>query len=51
MRTIFPEKQARDFNEWISYIKSEIDESNKVEAEEEMLKLDWYPQLKTVDNE
>ena len=55
MRTIFPEKPARDFNEWMGYIKSEIDKSNKVEAkreaEEEMLKLDWYPQLKTVDNE
>ena len=25
MRTIFPEKQARDFNEWSNYIKSEID--------------------------
>ena len=35
MRTIFPEKQARDFNEWSNYIKSEIDKSNKVEAKRE----------------
>ena len=35
MRTIFPEKPTRDFNEWIGYIKSEIDKSNKVEAEPE----------------
>jgi hypothetical protein len=28
MRTVFPEKPARDFNEWIGYIKSEIDKSN-----------------------
>ena len=26
MNTIFPEKPAKDFNEWIGYIKSEIDE-------------------------
>jgi hypothetical protein len=35
MRTIFPEKPARDFNEWMGYIKSEIDKSNKVEAKRE----------------
>jgi hypothetical protein len=28
MKTVFPEKPARDFNEWIGYIKSEIDKSN-----------------------
>jgi hypothetical protein len=32
MRTVFPEKPAGDFNEWIGYIKSEIDKSNKVEV-------------------
>jgi hypothetical protein len=30
MKTIFPEEPARDFNEWMSYIKSEIDKSNKI---------------------
>jgi hypothetical protein len=30
MKTVFPEKPAQDFNEWINYIKSEIDKSNKV---------------------
>ena len=30
MKTEFPEKPARDFNEWIGYIKSEIDKSNKI---------------------
>jgi len=28
MKTVFPEEPARDFNEWIGYIKSEIDKSN-----------------------
>ena len=36
MKTVFPEKPARDFNEWIGYIKSEIDKSNEVEPEEEI---------------
>ncbi len=27
MNTIFPEKPAKDFNEWIGYIKSEVDKS------------------------
>jgi len=34
MRTIFPEKPARDFNEWMGYIKSEIDKSNKIKEDE-----------------
>ena len=30
MKTVFPEEPARDFNEWMGYIKSEIDKSNKI---------------------
>ena len=35
MRTVFPEKPAKDFNEWMGYIRSEIHETKKVEAEPE----------------
>jgi hypothetical protein len=35
MRTVFPKKPARDFNEWMGYIKSEIDKSNGVKVKEE----------------
>ena len=34
MKTVFPQEPAKDFNEWIGYIKSEIDKSNKIEEEE-----------------
>ena len=35
MKTVFPKKPARDFNEWMSYIRSEIHETKKVEPEPE----------------
>jgi len=33
MKTVFPEEPARDFNEWMDYIKSEIDKSNKIKKD------------------
>ena len=27
MKTVYPEKPANDFNEWMGYIKSEVDKS------------------------
>ncbi len=35
MKTVFPKKPAQDFNEWIGYIKSEINKSKKVEEKRE----------------
>ncbi len=33
MKTVFPEEPTRDFNEWMGYIKSEIDKSNKIKKD------------------
>jgi len=30
MKTVFPKEPAQNFNEWISYIKSQINKSKKV---------------------
>ena len=30
MKTVFPKEPAKDFNEWINYIKQQIDKSLKV---------------------
>ena len=35
MKTVFPEKPAKDFNDWINHIKQEIDKSKKVKEEVE----------------
>lgn len=35
MKTVFPKAPAKDFNEWIGYIKSQINKSKKVEEKRE----------------
>ena len=29
MKTVFPEKPAKDFNDWMNHIKREIDKNKK----------------------
>ena len=38
MKTVFPKKPAQNFNEWMVYIKSEINKSKKVEEKREEIK-------------
>lgn len=35
MKTVFPQEPAKDFNDWMNYIKQEIDKSKEVKEEVE----------------
>ena len=42
MKTVFPKAPAKDFNEWMGYIKSEINKSKKVEEKREEEEIKYY---------
>jgi len=42
MKTVFPKEPAQNFNEWISYIKSQINKSKKVEEKREEEEIKYY---------